>query len=355
MRLKQIAVVGTVFIVLTIFTGCFNSNTPDSSASTRVAPTVLAERLRVPWAIAFDGDTIYISERGGNIVTIEGKTTTRKSVHLRKNVHNDGEGGFLGFVLTPDFSQTKQAYAYHTYVKGGEVLNRVVLLEEKGDGWEEVKVFIENIPGSFIHDGGRMAISPDNHLYITTGDSGRGELAQNLHSLAGKILRMTLDGRVPADNPFPGSYVYSYGHRNSQGIAWNDKGEMYNSEHGPSGDPEGYDEINIIKAGGNYGWPEIIGDEQQEGMITPIYHTGEAAIAPSGVAMDGENRLLVATLRGQKLYRYDPQDKKMKTLLENEGRLRDVKIHNGIIYVITNNTDGRGSPAENDDRLLRLN
>jgi glucose/arabinose dehydrogenase len=199
-----------LFIVITV-SGCLHlgkepaqkAEEEDSSDSVVPPYTVLAEHLRVPWVIAFAGETIYISERAGNIVKIEGGTMIRKPVNLRKNVKVQGEGGFLGFVLSPDFSKTKQAYAYHTYEENGHTLNRVVLLEEKEESWEEVKVFIENIPGSRIHDGGRMAIGPDNHLYITTGDAGREELAQQLDSLAGKILRMSLEGSIPIDNPSP--------------------------------------------------------------------------------------------------------------------------------------------------------
>ncbi|WP_233531215.1 PQQ-dependent sugar dehydrogenase [Paenibacillus alkalitolerans] len=335
-------------------TGAESGDGTEQTGSESRGYTVLAEKLLIPWAIAFDGDTVYISERAGSIVKIEEGAVTRQPVRLKKNTKNEGEGGFLGFVLAPDFAKTRQAYAYHSYEESASILNRIVLLEEKDDGWEEVKAYIENIPGSYIHDGGRMAIGPDNHLYITTGDAGIRELPQDRNSLAGKILRMTLDGKIPADNPFPNSYVYSYGHRNSQGIDWNDEGIMYSSEHGPSGTPGGHDELNVIEPGGNYGWPNIIGDEQGEGMTTPIYHTGDEAIAPSGIAIDSENRILVAALRGQKLFRYDPKDKTMEALLEHEGRLRDVKIHNGKIYVITNNTDGRGNPSEGDDRLLVL-
>lgn len=319
------------------------------------AVEVLAEQLRVPWVIAFDGDIIYISEREGNIVKIDGGTMTRQSVHVLKNVQHQGEGGFLGLVLAPDFEQSKTAYAYHTYEENGSLMNRVVLLKQNGNEWNEVKVLVEGIPGSSNHDGGRMAIGPDQLLYVTTGDAQQRELAQDKNSLAGKILRMTLDGKVPDSNPFPNSYVYSYGHRNPQGLVWDAAGVMYNTEHGPSGNPGGHDEINIIKTGGNYGWPTIYGDQEQKGMITPIYNTGEEAIAPSGAAIDENNRIWIATLVGETLYRYDPATKAMDALFKGVGRLRDVKIKDGRIYVITNNTDGRGTPSDKDDRLLVLN
>ncbi|WP_098746731.1 PQQ-dependent sugar dehydrogenase [Paenibacillus sp. EZ-K15] len=315
---------------------------------------VLAEQLRTPWSIDFDGDTIYISEREGNIVQIKDGTFTRQSVHTEKPVAHQGEGGFLGFALAPDFQNSGKGFAYHTYNQDGKVMNRLVLLKQEGNQWTESHVFLERIPGSNVHNGGRIAIGPDGMLYVTTGDSGEGELAQNQESLAGKILRLTLDGKVPADNPTAGSYVYTLGHRNSQGLAWNSEGEFYSSEHGPSGTPGGHDEINEITAGSNYGWPEIIGDEQQEGMKSPLYHSSETAIAPSGIAFDDEGHMYVATLRGQKLYRFKPENASLELVLEGEGRLRDVKVHDGKTYVITNNTDGRGVPSDQDDRLLVL-
>lgn len=316
--------------------------------------TVLAQELRIPWVIAFDQDIVYISEREGNIVKVDGSSMTRQTVNLQKNVKHAGEGGFLGFLLAPDFALTRLAYANHTYEEKGQTLNRVVLLKQNGEQWDEVRPLLEAIPGAANHDGGRMAIGPDERLYVTTGDAQQRELAQDKGSLAGKILRMTLDGKVPEDNPFPGSFVYSYGHRNPQGLVWNHEDIMFNTEHGPSGHPGGHDEINIIEAGGNYGWPDIYGGTEKEGMITPIFHTGEKAIAPSGAAMDENNRMLIATLVGGALYRYDPATKDMSVIFEGEGRLRDVKMKDGRIYVITNNTDGRGTPSQNDDRLLRL-
>lgn len=359
MKSMKMALVATIALLMTTACSSKNVSTNDvipvgSSEKAAKSFTIVADQLHTPWSIQFDGDTIYVSEREGNIVKISGSIVTRQKVRLNKTLKNQGEGGFLGIQLAPDFRASRQAYAYHTYEEGGKVLNRVVVLLEKSNGWEEIKSYLEGIPGAFTHNGGRLAIGPDNMLYMTTGDSGKDTLAQDLNSAAGKILRMTLDGKVPADNPFRGSYVYSYGHRNSQGIAWDKRGRMFNSEHGPSGSPGGHDEINLIEKGRNYGWPTIIGNAKKEGMVSPLYHTGDIAIAPSGISVDAEGQLLMATLRGEKLYRYNPDTNQITSILENEGRLRDVKIHNGHIYVITNNTDGRGKPAANDDRLLML-
>lgn len=316
---------------------------------------VLARNLQIPWSIAFGTDAIYLSEREGHIVAISGEKLTRQSVQLNKKVNHEGEGGFLGFILAPDFAETRLAFAYHTYKEQGETLNRVVLLKQEGEGWSEQKALLEGIPGDLYHNGGRLAIGPDNLLYITTGDAQNRALAQQKSSLAGKILRMTPDGQVPEDNPFPGSYVYSYGHRNPQGLDWNAEGQLYSTKHGPSGNPGGHDEINRIAAGSNYGWPSIIGDAKREGMTSPVYHTGETAIAPSGTVMDAEGRLLIAALAGEALYRFDPATGKLETLLDGIGRIRDVKLREGKLYLITNNTDGRGTPTETEDRLLVMN
>ncbi|MFC0331606.1 PQQ-dependent sugar dehydrogenase [Paenibacillus sepulcri] len=316
---------------------------------------VLAEGLQSPWAIDFSGDLIYVSERDGAIVQIKDGQMTRQKLQLSNPVKQEGEGGLLGFVLAADFASTKQAYIYYTYEQNSELFNRIAVIRENGEaGWLEERILLDGIPGASNHDGGRLAVGPDNHLYITTGDAQREENAQDLNSLAGKILRMKTDGSVPEDNPFENSYVYSYGHRNPQGLAWNDQGELYSSEHGPSAVPGGHDELNRIEPGLNYGWPEVIGDETKEGMTPPVYHTGDSTLAPSGMTANAEGEWLVTGLRGESLLKFSPDASTNEVVVRSEGRLRDVKIHDGAVYVITNNTDGRGNPAGQDDRLLRL-
>ncbi|WP_309492056.1 PQQ-dependent sugar dehydrogenase [Paenibacillus anseongensis] len=358
-RLVGIGIVGMAVILLSSacsdkLSSTTKSKTVESQTKAGNAYTILAEKLRTPWSIQFDEETVYVSEREGSIVKISNGSVSRQKVKLNKPLKVQGEGGFLGIQLAPDFQKSRQAYAYHTYEEGGKIFNRVIVLQEINGEWKEIKSFLEGIPSGQIHNGGRLAIGPDNMLYMTTGDSGVDKLAQDLNSSAGKILRMTLDGKVPSDNPFAKSYVYSYGHRNSQGIAWDKQGRMFSSEHGPSGNPGGHDEINLIEKGNNYGWPVIIGNEKKEGMVTPLYQTGDTAIAPSGIDIDADGQILIATLVGKKLYRFNPDTKQMAAVLEGEGRLRDVRLHNGDIYVLTNNTDGRGSPSASDDRLLML-
>lgn len=313
----------------------------------------VAEGLATPWEIEFAGEDIYITEREGSIVKVRGGKKERQPLSLSRPVVQEGEGGFLGMALAPDFEKTRRAYAYHTYREGNRLLNRVVLLEETDRGWREVRSLLEGIPGGAIHNGGRLRVGPDERLYITTGDAGDEESAQEPRSLGGKILRLKLDGTVPADNPFPGSPVYSWGHRNPQGLDWSDDGVLYASEHGPSGMPSGHDEINRIKPGKNYGWPEIIGDQGWKGMERPLFHSGSDTWAPSGLAVSGE-KVYVACLRGEQVRVFDVKRRTSEVFLEGLGRVRDVAIRDGYLYLLTNNTDGRGDPRPGDDKLLRM-
>ncbi len=233
------------------------------------------------------------------------------------------------------------------------------------------EVILDRIPGGNIHDGGRLKFGPDRKLYVTTGETGRGELAQDLDSLSGKILRMNPDGSVPGDNPFEGSLVYSYGLRNPQGLAWHPvTGDLYSTEHGPSGEglKFAHDEINKIVPGGNYGWPQIVGDGDSEEYVDPVYHTGDVTWAPSGITfLDSPSsvwhlKLFIATLRGGHLrvVTLAPPDytevESTTALYQGElGRLRDVvQGPDGYLYVCTSNRDGRGSPGEEDDLIVRV-
>ncbi|QQK74461.1 PQQ-dependent sugar dehydrogenase [Salicibibacter cibarius] len=310
----------------------------------------LAAGLEAPWSIVqIDDDEIFITERAGAIAHIDGEDVTHEDISLGEEVLDEGEGGLLGMVMIPE--EDESAIVYHTYEDDdGETMNRIVAIE-RGDGvWEETDILLDEIPGDMFHNGGRLAIGPDDHLYATTGDASVEQLSQDVDSLAGNILRMDIDGSVPDDNPFDDSYVYSYGHRNPQGIDWSEDGRMFSSEHGPTAQ----DEVNEIEAGNNYGWPEITGDEGAEGMESPVFESGDDTWAPSGVAFAGESDFYVTGLAGESLMLFDVDESEMETVLEDEGRLRDVLIDDDDVYVITNNTDGRGDPGENDDRLLRL-
>lgn len=313
--------------------------------------SINANNLFIPWTINKNGSKFFMSQRDGTVVEIDGDfgLVEIQDVNVSEEILHEGEGGFLGFTLAPDFKTTNRAYAYHTYQEDGKTLNRIVSLTLNNSTWEEEEVLLENIPGGEINTGGRIQIGPDGMLYATTGDTGQADQAQDLDSLAGKILRIDPSGKVPMDNPFEDSYVYSYGHRNPQGFAWDDDGKMYSSEHGE----DGRDEINLIEAGKNYGWPVIQGDEEAENMEEPIHHSGEETWAPSGMAYsDGE--LYVASLAGSKIFTYDIESEAVGEFFGDVGRLRDVLIDGDALFTITNNHDDRGEPNEKDDQLIQV-
>lgn len=318
---------------------------------------IIAENLDSPWAIETSKDNrIFFTERDGKIRTIDtnGNILDEPVAFIR--VEQKGGSGLLGIVLHPNFTENHLMYIYHTYTNGNELFNKVLLLKEKDNKIIDSKIIIDSIPGSLYNNGGRIKIGPDNKLYIPTGDASKPHLAQNLSSLAGKILRVNLDGTIPEDNPFKNSSVYSLGHRNIQGISWHPENKsMYVSEHGPSG----FDEINLIIAGKNYGWPNVKceGTKDFEKAILCF----NPAIAPSGITFASSNKLgykndlIVTSLKGSHLRQIDIDSHEQNNVLVGYGRLRDVVEGNdGSLYILTSNTDGRGIPQDNDDKILKI-
>lgn len=311
---------------------------------------LIVENLEVPWAIAKLDHIFYVTERAGHIVKVESGEMERQDMKLQQKLSTASEAGLLGFVLAPDFPKSNRAYAYYTYEGGGGQFNRVITVRLEDGVWAEERILLDHIPSGSYHHGGRLKIGPDGKLYVTTGDATMRELAQDINSLAGKILRMNMDGTIPSDNSFPNSYVYSYGHRNPQGITWSPDGELFASEHGNNAN----DEINRIEAGKNYGWPVIEGHEEQEGMVLPLFTSGaETTWAPSGMD-DYNGKLYVAALRGTAVLAFDPGSGEQKEIVTGLGRIRDVLIEEDYLYFITNNTDGRGNQQDNGDKLYRL-
>lgn len=311
---------------------------------------VLATELQAPWAISKNEDQFFVTERTGHIVKVEDGDMKREEVTLNEPILVYGEGGLLGMALHPEFEKNGLAFIYHTYGTEQAVKNRIVVIKYDQDKWTEQKVLLDEIEGAIFHNGGRLKIGPDNKLYATIGDANKPDLAQNSETLPGSIIRMNLDGTVPSDNPYPDSYIYSFGHRNPQGLTWNEEtGEMYASEHGPSA----FDEINQIEKGKNYGWPRATGDEHPEGMVAPLFHSGSETWAPSGLIFK-DGVLLVASLRGEMIREFELRFKKQATLWDQNGRIRDVYIEGNNLYFITNNTDGRGTPGPDDDQLIMV-
>ena len=320
--------------------------------------------LEIPWAVAFAPDgRLFVTERPGRVRIIDVATRSSALALTLDDVYREGEAGLLGLTLDPQFAQTRLVYLYYSARLPNGAVNRVVRYREAGSHLGERAVLLDGIPAAQIHDGGRIKFGPDGLLYITAGDAANSNLPQDLGSLAGKILRINPDGTTPRDNPFS-SPLYSYGHRNPQGLDWHPvSGDLWAVEHGNVGN----DELNAIDVGANYGWPRIEGTQSMTGMRSPI-GIYNPALAPSGIAFyRGDrfprfnNNLFVAALRGTELLRVilDGTSRRVASaefLLEARfGRLRDViSGPDGYLYLSTNNRDGRGSPAPADDRILRI-
>lgn len=328
---------------------------------------VVASGLSVPWALAFasNGD-LYFTERIGRVSVIRGGTI---QVLAELPVETTSESGLLGIALSPNFSSEPDIYLYYTYRDSTGLWNRVVKTREGSRGLAPEVIIIDKIPAGSIHDGGRIKFGPDGKLYVTSGETGAGEKAQEQSSLGGKILRVNLDGSIPSDNPFKDSPIWSLGHRNPQGLAWSESGALYASEHGPSGEGGlfAHDEINLIKPGANYGWPRYAGYSSASTYVSPIYSTESETWAPSGCTFVMSNRypglrgsLLVACLRGRgvrliKLNASGDRVDSVTTLMTAYGRVREVvEGPDGYIYFATSNRDGRGVPASDDDKILRI-
>jgi glucose/arabinose dehydrogenase len=335
------------------------SSTATSTTQTPPVYEVIAEGLEIPWDIAFLPEgSMLVTERTGQVVEIA-PDGTKHEIPV-PGVKQGGEGGLLGLTLHPDFEVNRYVYLYMSSPStSGETKNRVVRYIFKNDTLTENRVIIENIPGAIYHDGGRMEFGPDDRLYITTGDATTAAIAQSLQSLGGKILRLHDDGVVPSDNPFS-SAVYSLGHRNPQGLAWDSAGRLWETEHGRSGATSGLDEINLIEKGKNYGWPDIEGDKTRTGMVQPVRHSGaNDTWAPASlVYLNGS--LFFGGLRGEALYEAvldGPKIVEFKEHFKNEfGRIRTVRVGpDNMLYITTSNTDGRGTPQTGDDKIILIN
>ncbi|MFC7813644.1 PQQ-dependent sugar dehydrogenase [Streptomyces sp. NPDC057367] len=337
--------------------GSAAERTPPAKGSVEVVRTV-ATGLESPWGLApLPGGGLLVSSRDGATITrVDEKTGEKTELGEVPGVAAAGEGGLLGIALSPDYASDHMVYAYFTSASDNRIVRmRYDEKEPSGEQLGEPDTVFRGIPKGVVHNGGRIAFGPDKMLYAGTGESGDEGLSQDKESLGGKILRMTPDGEPAPGNPFPDSVVYSYGHRNVQGLAWDDEQRLFAAEFGQ----DTWDELNAIKPGDNYGWPEAEGRSGGSGFHDPLAQWSTDEASPSGIAF-AEGSVWMAGLRGERLWRVplkgteaaaDPQ-----AFLEGEyGRLRTVVAAGGDrLWLVTSNTDGRGDPKQDDDRILEL-
>jgi glucose/arabinose dehydrogenase len=327
----------------------------------------------VPWSIVWtpDGRMIF-TERVGRVRVFEGGKLRPQPLLTIADVESTGESGLMSAAIHPRFATNRWLYLSYAYKGDGQRV-RVVRYREAAEGLVDRTVIIENIPAAQYHAGCRVRFGSDEKLYITTGDATERTLAQQLGSLAGKTLRLNDDGTVPDDNPFVGQQnarpeVWSYGHRNAQGMDWQPGTNlMFQTEHGPSGfdGPGGGDELNIVERGKNYGWPEVHHKETRAGMESPLLEYTPACAPASGTFYrrtlfpQFRGNFFFGCLRGERIIRVVLDSRRVvsqENLLEKKyGRIREIaEGPDGFIYFSTSNRDGRGTPASDDDRIMRL-
>jgi glucose/arabinose dehydrogenase len=331
-------------------------NLPPPSSSTSVddgppsvAASVITQELQIPWGIAFlpDGSALVTERNTKRVVQVSPDGATVTPVQTIEEARPGGEGGLLGIAVSPDYATDNLIFIYYTAADD----NRIARLTLGGTP----EPIVTGIPKAGNHNGGGLAFGPDGYLYASTGDAGTPSRSQDLGTLAGKTLRMTKDGAPAPGNPHPNSLVWSHGHRNVQGLAWDEEGRMYATEFGQNT----WDEINRIEAGRNYGWPEVEGMGNDSSFVNPLQVWPTSDSSCSGAAITG-NVLVAACLRGTRAWLLRLADGELAgppvaALVGEYGRLRAAATApDGSIWVSTSNRDGRGFPQNSDDRILRL-
>ena len=321
----------------------------DENAAPRVVRTV-ASGLEVPWGIAFLPDgTALVSERDSTrVLAVDGDEV--REVGRIDEASPQGEAGLLGLATSPSYAEDRLVYAYVSTSSD----NRVVRMTYDGRRLGETEPVLTGIPNGFIHDGGRLLFDDDGNLFVSTGEIGEPDLAQDAGSLGGKVLHITPDGSPAPGNPVDGSPVWSMGHRNIQGLAFDDRGRLWATEFGAST----WDELNLIERSGNYGWPLVEGKGDLEEYRNPHVTWSTADASPSGLAF-ADGSLWAAALRGQRLWEIpvtrDGTAAPKDWFVGDYGRIRTIVVApNGNLWVTTSNRDGRGEPAAQDDRILEV-
>jgi glucose/arabinose dehydrogenase len=329
---------------------------------TRFGVQTLATGLQIPWSLAFAPDgRLFITERPGRVRVVHNGQLLAEPALTLPDVFTSGESGFLGLALHPDFAVNRHVFLTYTASGATGPILRLMRFREVDNRLAEGVVLLDEVPAANIHNGSRVKFGPDRKLYVSLGDVAVPSVAQDVASLNGKILRFNDDGTSAPGNRFS-SPVYSFGHRNPQGLDWHPvSGDLWATEHGQTGN----DEVNVIDSGANYGWPIIEASQTRPDMVAPVAFYSPA-VAPSGAAFSSgaaipafRNQFFVATLRGMALLRLTVDGRRVtaqERLLENRyGRLRDVVSGpDGYLYFCTSNRDGRTTPVAEDDRLLRV-
>ena len=360
-KIQIVAISGAILFSIFVLTSPDNETSiplpKPNSYSENDSVMILAENLDKPRSIAVSENRIFVTEKDGAIRVVENDQLLESPLATFRTP-NVFDGGLLGIATHPNFSDNNFLYVFLTYEENGNLWNKVLKITEESNRLKDVETIIDKIPGSSFYNGGFLKFGPDGKLYVGTGTvSDDSHLPQDIDSLAGKILRLNDDGTIPSDNPFTNSPVFSLGHRHPQGMTWDNQNNLYVAEFGP----EKNDEINLIKSGKNYGWPEqqCSGTDDFENAILcydPSIEPG-GILFYSGDKIDFESKFIMASMRASNLYQVDFEEglSSQKSILSGNGRIRDVVAgSDGSIYVITSNTDGKGFPDKLDDKLLRI-
>ena len=362
-KFQIIGIAGALIFSAIILTDTLPSNPPPlpepivQNISTD-SVEIVATNLEKPWAITFADERIFVSEKSGKIQIITSSGLLETPLITLRTPEIFG-GGLLGITTHPNFENNHFLYAYYTYEENEKLWNKIIRITEEENKAIEVITILDRIPGSAFSNGGVIKFGPDGKLYVGTGSiSDTSKESQNLDSLAGKILRLNDDGTIPSDNPFGDSYIFSYGHRNPTGFAWNMQEIMYATESGPTKN----DEINLISAGSNYGWPEVQCYNKNKNFVNPL-KCFDPGLEPGGIIfysgdkLNVGNNMIMASQKATNLFKVEINDNgiNLERMLSGVGRIRDVaQGPDGYVYILTTNTDGKAFPAPDDDKLLRI-